>query len=170
MKIFGDGGGRGCFIAFNVSVKGSKGAMMSLPAGGTIPEAGGSGIIITDVSGRQAESISFLKCFEDAIYSYSFGSDIGDVSVSFLAFLAAGRVAGSDKTIGAADSGMFKKAIKYYADNRVSKSKKQVILSMGGAGGSMAGYLISMGMQTNNTELNIQSFTFNLKLVTVQEG
>jgi hypothetical protein len=172
VTIFGDGGGRGCFLAFNVSVKPSKGAMLSLPTGATIPAANVStGLIVTDVTMGQREAVAHLKCFNDAIYTYAFGSDVGDLTVSFLAFLCAGKIVGDkSKPAGQSGGGAFKTAMGYYADNRISKSKKYAVLSMGDNGGTLSAQVVSLQGNVHSVEHNIYAFQLGMKMTSVQGG
>lgn len=172
MTIFGDGGGRGCFIRFNFSATPSRGAILLLPSGDTIPsDSASTGLVITDVSLTQRESVAHMKCFNDSIYTFVFGSNIGDVNVGFLAFLSKGKTntAGNVVNSGMDAGGAFAKTLKYYADNRISKSKKLASISMGG-GEVITGQIVGLATATQNTETNIQSFQMSLVTTKVQEG
>jgi hypothetical protein len=172
MTIFGDGGGRGCFLAFNVATQQSRGAMLSLPSGDTVPMPNiTTGLIVTGVGLGQSESLAHMKCFGDAIYTYVFGANVGDLSVNFLAFLCAGRVVGDKaEPAGQAGGGAFKTALKYYADNRISKSRKYAVLSMGDNGGTLSGQVVSLQGNVESTENNIYAFSLGLKLTSVAGG
>lgn len=169
--IFGNTN-RGCFVRYSFSAEASKGAMLLLPGGKTsIPSAAGtSGLLITSVSLGQRELVSHLKCFNDAIYTYVFGSDVGDVQVSFLAFLQSGIAVGGQVNGPAGQPGMgtFANVLKYYADGRISKSKATASLQMGSAGGIITGQIVGLASNTQNTETNIQAFTLALKTTKVQ--
>ena len=172
MTIFGDGGGRGCFIKFNFSATPSKGAILSLPSGAKIPAADAStGLVVTDVSLSQSESVAHLKCFNDTIYTFVFGANLGDVTVGFLAFLSGGKInnRGSVSNAGLTGGGSFATVLKYYADNRISKIKKLATVSMGG-GEVISGQVVGMSTSTQNAETNIQSFQIFLKTTKTQEG
>ena len=172
--IFGDGGGRGCFIKFNFSSKPSQGAVLHFPDNNTIPAStGSSGLIVTSVSQAQKESVSHLRCFNDTIYTFVFGADVGDLTVNFLAFLCAGNTksgSGSPSAAGLAGGGSFNKVLQYYANNRISQSQKLAYLTMGDQGGAIAGQVVGLAGSTESTELNIQSFQLYLKTTTPQGG
>jgi len=149
--------------------------MMTLPSGSKIPSESTQGsanpFVITSVSMKQDEAVTHLKCFNDAIYTYAFGADTGDVQVEFLAFLTTGGGAGAQGGTPAYQAGgAFGTALSLYKDARISASKKPVSLVIGINGGTISGQLVGMQSGTYSNELNIQKFNFILKLVKTQEG
>ena len=157
--IFGESS-RGCFYKYSFSGTASQGAMLSLPGKDEIPSAALPGVIITGVSSGQRESVSHLKCFGGAIYTFVFGADPGDLSVEFLAFLS------QKSNEASAGKGTFASVLDCYARNRISESKALATLSL--AGGSISAQVISLQGSTANTESGIQSFILGLKTTVVQ--
>lgn len=167
--IFGNDN-RGCFVRYSFSARDSQGATLMLPNNaGTIPnKSGTSGILITAVNLTQRELVSHLKCFNDAIYTYVFGSDVGDVTINFLAFLQDGIRAGRRSGYAGEDNmGTFATMLECYADGRVSNSGDVAILEMGSNGGWIVGQIVGLSSSTANTETNIQSFQMELKTTKV---
>jgi hypothetical protein len=186
MQIFGEGP-VGCFLAFNITTQKSKGVILTLPgvAGGGNQDGGGpvempvpnaaSGIIVTSVSLNQNEAVSYLKCFNNAIYTYVFGTDVGDMGVDFLVFLEAGMITdlaggGAAVATGARGMGATKTALQNYANSRISSSKKPATLSMGDSGAKVEAQVVGMSMSTSSVEHNIQAFRLVLKTVSIQGG
>lgn len=170
---------RGCFIAFTKDTSPSRGTVLELPDG----ESGGSTIklpepsdityplIVTSVDIQQLERIFYLKCFNNRVYSYTFGNDIGSLRVNFLAFLAAGTTVG-DATSGGGETLIVKDVLQSYEDSRASVSRQFATLSFGGTGAgkvSLRGLVKGMSSSTSNVETNIQGFSFNLDAVEVQK-
>lgn len=171
MQVFGTSSA-GCFAVVNVSAASSKGAIVTFPAGGeaTIPtENRSSGILVTNVSLDQSDAIVHLKCFDDAIYTYTFGSNVGNGAVTFLGIMGPGRTA-SGASAGKPDGGVFKAMLSTYSSNRISKSLQEVTITLGGQGGALKGQLVSMAASVHNVELGLYSFQFNMAYPKVQGG
>jgi hypothetical protein len=179
MRVFGSEPGRlrGCFAAFDIDLTGSEGAVLRLPEGGDITmlprrEEGGPfnyGLVVTNLSFDQKELVNFLRCFGSRIYTYAFGADLGDLTVQFAGFLAGGvsKVLGvGDSTSQFTASKVVPDFLRAYRQSRVSASRKLAIVSLGGS--SLSGFIVGMKSSTMRAESNVQMFTMNLKLVSVQ--
>jgi hypothetical protein len=180
MRIFGAAPGRlrGCFAAFDLDLSGSQGAVLRLPEGGTVKmlprrEDGGAlkyGLVVTNLNFDQQELVHFLRCFGSRVYTYAFGADLGNLSVQYAGFLAggAGRILGSGVTqlTQYEDSKVVPDFLTAYSESRVSTSRKMATISLNG--GSLSGFIIGMRSSTIQAEGNIQMFTMNLKLVSIQ--
>jgi len=184
MRVFGSNGnvqgsGRGCFVAFDLDVSGSEGAVLRLPDASDIKmlpnrAAGGAlnyPLVVVGVSFNQSEIAQFLKCFGGKIYTYSFGNDLGDLKVDFVGFLSGGvsRQLGTvDQTTQFAASNILQDFVASYKQSRLSASRQLATLSM--AGGYLQGLIVGMQSGTASAENNLQSFSMVLKLVEVQGG
>lgn len=178
MRVFGSEPGRlrGCFAAFDIDLTGSEGAVLRLPEGGNIKmlprrEEGGPfnyGLVVTDISFSQRELVNFLRCFGSRVYTYAFGADLGDLSIQFAGFLGGGvsRVLGSGEVSQFRDSVVVPDFLTAYRESRVSASRKLAIISLGGS--SLSGFIVGMKSSTMRAESNVQMFTMDLKLVSVQ--
>lgn len=167
---------RGCFMVFNTDTSKSRGSSLELPTGGgqpvQVPPPSNPTypLIVTSVELQQIERVFYLKCFNNRIYSYTFGNDIGSIRVSYLGFLAGGTKSGSQQD-AAAESGSAKLFLNAYDEARASVSRKFATLSFGGTGDgkvSLRGLVKGMSSVTSNAETNIQNFTFNLDVVEAQ--
>jgi hypothetical protein len=184
MRIFGSdsntrGSGRGCFVAFDLDVSGSAGAVLRLPDTSNIKmlpnrEDGGAlncPLVVVGVSFNQNEIAQFLKCFGGKIYTYAFGNDLGDLRVDFVGFLAGGvsrQLGAVDQNVQFAESNVLNDFVGSYKQSRLSVSREPATLSM--AGGYLRGLIIGMQSGTTSAENNLQSFSMVLKLIEVQGG
>jgi hypothetical protein len=184
MRVFGSnsntrGSSRGCFVAFDLDVSGSEGAVLRLPDTSNIKmlpnrEAGGAlnyPLVVVGVSFNQNEIAQFLKCFGGKIYTYAFGNDLGDLKVDFVGFLAGGvsrQLGAVDQNVQFAESNVLNDFVASYKQSRLSASRKLATLSM--AGGYLQGLIIGMQSGTMSAENNLQSFSVVLKLIDVQGG
>ena len=157
MNIFGTGR-RGCFVAFNLETKFSRGAVLSLPTSTEetiqLPQENDFSfpLLVTNISIGQKERAFFLRCFNNRIYTYAFGTDIGQVGVDFIGFLADGVVFGDEEdedAVGGEESEVIEIVLDAYSKARVSSSKKFATLSFG-TNGSLSGFVTDMRSQTSN--------------------
>lgn len=168
---------RGCFIAFTKDTSPSRGSVLELPqgaGGGTLKLPEPSDItyplIVTSIDISQIERIFYLKCFNNRVYSYTFGNDIGSIKVNFLGFLVTGTTVGDTGSAGL-ESGIARDVLNGYEQARASVSRKFATLSFGGIGPgkvSLRGLVKGMNSNTSNVETNIQAFSFNLDVVEAQ--
>jgi len=184
MRVFGSdsksrGSSRGCFVAFDLDVSGSEGAVLRMPDTSNIKmlpnrEAGGAlnyPLVVVGVSFNQGEIAQFLKCFGGAIYTYAFGGDLGDLKVDFVGFLAGGvsrQLSAVDQNVQFAESNVVQDFLASYKQSRLSASRKLATLSI--AGGYLQGLILGMQSGTASAENNLQSFSIVMKLVEVQGG
>jgi len=180
MRVFGTDSTspRGCFMAFDVDTVSSGGAVVRLPQLGqdiqTLPnQAEGRfnyPLVAVNVAFSQKELVAFLQCFGSRIYTYTFGADLGDLSVSFVGFLSGGRSKVFGQDVAASE---FSKAdvvndfLTAYKQSRVSASRKLAKVSLG-SGACLQGFIIGMDSSTMAVETNLQAFNLKMKLVEVQ--
>jgi len=174
MRIFGtDSTRRGCFAAFTTDIGGGKGSILEVrdKDGGVIELPASADfsfpLLVTNVSINQDERAHFLKCFNDRIYTYAFGADVGLVSIDFLGFLVKGTVSGSGEVGGGGFSNITDTFLSAYKNARLSASLKFATLSLAGSS-QLKGLITNMRSATSNAETNIQSFTMTLTTVEVQ--
>jgi hypothetical protein len=179
MNIFGTSK-RGCFVAFNLGTERGRGAVLSLPT----TEPGNSiqlpvendytfPLVVTNVAISQKERAFFLNCFNNRIYTYAFGTDIGSVTVDYIGFLASGVLGASaavdDDEVAppAGEREATEIVLDAYRQSRISASKQFATLSFG-TNGFLRGFVTNMNSQTANAETNLQSFQIILTTVEVQ--
>ena len=159
--IFGnDRNIRGCFHVFLLGGGSSRGAVLKLPGGGQMPTPNFSDpILVTGFSYSQQEAVSFVKCFDDYVYTYAFGHDPNPsvLNVQFMGFLID----------GARYSGLVEDFNSKYRDNRVYEIPQYGRLAFGNAE-PLKGFLIGMKSNTADPEHSIQQYTATLALVEVQ--
>jgi hypothetical protein len=131
---------RGCFVAFTYNGDSSKGALLTLPPGNLITKEDPTWpLIVTSVRTEFKENTQFLKCFNDRIYTYTFGGDVGLMTVNFMGFIepGVGNVLGNaNANVNAAGGAAGAKdpweiMIDGYNKARVSKSLDFAILTVG---------------------------------------
>ena len=163
MIVFGNAQGiRGCFIAKTFDSKPSHGAILKLPHDhGALPTQGNFSdpIFVTGFNYQQTESVSFVKTFNDKIYTYAFGHDPrqSTLGVHFIGFLV-------DKT---AYSKVVESVNKAYKSGRVSIAKAYAQLGIGNST-PLRGFIMQMSSQTQDPETSLQSFTISMALVEPQ--
>ena len=102
------------------------------------------------------ERVTFQRAFNDRIYTYAFGSNIGQLSVQITAFLS---------TSADIASSAFNTMVNAYAQGRVSVSRKEAVLSFG-ANNVMRGVVLGMEGHTADVVTGIHQFTLSLAVVT----
>jgi hypothetical protein len=177
MKIFGtDSTTRGCFVAFTTGVSEGRGTILELRDEADnalkLPEDSFSfPLLVTSVNLAQSERVFFLRCFNQRIYTYTFGAEIGQITIDFMGFLISGVEnaggAAGDGEAGGALSGIADRVLGRYSKSRVSRSRKFATLSFAGIS-TLRGLVTSMSSSTANTETNIQKFSITLTTVEVQ--
>jgi len=174
MRIFGtDSTRRGCFAAFTTDIGGGKGSILEVrdKDGGVIELPASADfsfpLLVTNVTITQSERAHFLRCFNDRIYTYAFGTDIGKVTIDFLGFLVSGKVSGAAGGPGGGFSNITDTFLSSYKNARLSASLKFATLSLAGSS-QLKGLITNMGSATSNVETNIQSFSITLTTVEVQ--
>ena len=178
MNIFGrsnTGLTRGCFVKFELDTAGSKGASLTICSSDgkdvILPNTENPylPVVLTGVDISQQESVGRLKCFRSRVYTYAFGADVGNVTVSFAVFLASGKVnkpnvAGSKPaTVQASD--VVATMLNLYKSGRVSQSKRSAVLSMGTDGSSIKGQIDTFKSGTQDLEHNIQSIQMGMTTI-----
>lgn len=190
MVIFGTNNDsrRGCFMVFTTDTSNSRGTILQMPssddnAGLEYPPASNPTypLIVTSVDMSQMERMFYLKCFNNRTYSYAFGSDVGQMRVNYIGFLASGTKAAASGPNGAEpnpltggqESIAAPEFFGAYSQARASVSKQYATLSFGGTGDGkigIRGLVKGMSMSTANVETNLQNFSFTLDIVEVQDG
>ena len=181
MRVFGTDSSspRGCFVAFDVDMAGSSGAVVRLPEVSSIKtlpsqEAGQANypLVVVNLAFSQKELAAFLRGFGGHIYTYTFGEDLGELTVAFIGFLSGGRslVYGQDREVSDFSKvDIIEDFLTAYKQSRVSASKKLATVSLGGRS-YLQGFIVGMDSTTMAIETNLQSFNLRLKLVEVQGG
>jgi len=176
MTIFGtDSSRRGCFVAFTSDIDKGHGSILQMPLGEIadyqeLPEGANFEYpaIVTNIQIQQQENVHFLKCFNQRIYTYTFGADLGNITVNYLAFLARGVAVGAGQQAPQVNNN-FSQAVRdfleSYREGRVSFSRRFATLSFGGVS-KIRGLVTGMSSQTANAETSLQNFS--LKLTTVE--
>ena len=172
--VFGsDGSLRGCFIAFDIDMANSLGAVVQLPESSTIrllPDRSTGPsypLVVTSVGFNQRERKFFMKCFGDNIYTYSFGGDVGQIQVNMVAFLAKGVTFSSEGNGTSVSRSAIVDSLNAYNSSRLSRSRESAIISLG-QNGSVTGFITAMNVSTHDTESNMMQVTMNLDSVEVQ--
>lgn len=160
--------GRGCFYAVTEDISTTAGAVIKMPKGVKLPDKDTHNSFVIGLTFDQHESFSLQKCFNDVNYIYTFGHDIGNVSVSFLVFLKKGVSIAGKSLDTSMDNAAINKILKLYQDNRIYKAKDVVTISFGGDSTCLTGYLVGMSSSTYSNILNIQQFTFQLMSTKLQ--
>lgn len=177
MRIFGtnsqSGPSRGCFVAFDLDVSGSEGAVLRMPSNArpsTLPYRAQSNypLVVVGISFDQNELAQFLRCFGGKIYTYAFGGDLGNAQVDFVGFLAGGVVAqpGGTAQNQFSPSNVMQDFLNAYGGGRLSVSGKPATISMGGF--YLSGLISGMRSSTISPDNNLQQFSMLLKLTEVQ--
>lgn len=146
MYIFG--GLSNCFVQARYAMGQGRGANISFE-GTSLSD----NTIVTSVSIRQAEKFATVACFDDVNHLYAFGHDAQN-SVAQVTVLTNAEMPQGDRT-------GFRKAIQAYAEARLS-TNKMVTLTVGGQ--TFRGRLPAMSSSTTNTQLNLQSVTYDIML------
>jgi hypothetical protein len=165
MLIFGNISKRGCFMAFRSNTTGGKGVTLTLPTL-TLPKTT-LGAIVHNVSLELTDSVTHLKCFDENIYTYTFGMDVGRAEVSFLVMLQDGKEVDKDGEggKGAALQPALGEMLKAYSTDRVAKSQKTVTLVLPSAGGTLTGQLTGIRVQGTDEAYNIASVSYLLAII-----
>lgn len=152
--IFGNTGGRGCFMVARRDAIESIGASLDLPGWGAIPSGYADPFLVTSFSLQRHEMITHNKTFGGRIYSYAFGHDPNTsiLDVSLTAFLGAGGGLNPLDIAGAA-----------YTVSRVSNSLDVGKFTLGGST-AVAGYVVGYSSSTIDPEHGLQDFSVRLAL------
>jgi hypothetical protein len=159
---------RGCFIAFTYDGRNSTGALLTLPPGNLITNSDPTWpLIVTSIKTEFKENTQFLKCFNDRIYTYTFGGDVGILAVNFMGFLEQGVANELGDKRGATNAGAGAGAkdpwqimIDGYNKARVSKSLDFAVLTVGKK--SIQGIVGSLTSQTQSPEYGLQGFALTM--------
>lgn len=146
MYIFG--GLSNCFVQARYAMGQGRGANISFEG-----SALSDNTIVTSVNIRQTEKFAVVPCFNDVNHIYAFGHDAQNSSAQ-VTVLTNAEMPQGDRT-------GFSKAIQAYAESRLS-TNKMVTLTIGGQ--TFRGRLPAMGSSTTNTQLNLQSVTYDIML------
>jgi hypothetical protein len=126
-------------------------------------------LVVTSLDIAQKDKVFFLNCFNDRIYTYTFGHDVGDINITFMGFLSSGVKFNQNGAAGKGgqETAIISAFLAAYSIGRVSNSGRFATISIG-TKGELTGLITGMSSKTANTETNIQSFTLSLKTVSVQ--
>jgi hypothetical protein len=148
-------------MAFTFDGGNSKGALLTLPGGNLITKQDPTWpLIVTSVKTEFKENTQFLKCFNDRIYTYTFGGDVGIMSVNFMGFIEGGVEAGGGGGGAGAGQGPWEIMIDGYNEARVSKSLDFAVLTVGKK--SIQGLVGSLTSTTQSPEYGLQGFALTL--------
>lgn len=159
--IFGaaEGSPRGCFMAFTFDGKNSKGALLTLPDGSLLTNPDPTWpLVVTGITTEFNENVNFLKCFNDKIYTYAFGSDVGRLRVDFMGFLQPGVEAGS--TGGGGNQDVWTVALDAYNNARLSKALDFATLTVGKK--ALQGLVLGLSSGTASPEYGLQTFSLSM--------
>lgn len=168
-EVFGNQSGiRGCFMVYTYNSSGGRGAQLMMPGGTPLPSSSPTDpLIVTGFGGSQREAVTFMPTFGGRVYTFAFGHDPtnSSISVQFLGFLVSGTVAGGGG--GGRLSSVTDTVMKSYNKSRVSVTGKYARLSLGRSK-PVRGFVLGMGTETGDPEINVQRFTVMLGLAEVQ--
>ncbi len=149
--VFGNPDKIGCFTAKTLNTAGSRGAVVRLPGGDTVPGSDLSDpYLVLDISFSLEELAQFSKLFNDKMVGYAFGHN---PSGSFINVTIAGFNREKDVI-----SDMYGR----YEAGRLFSSGEKAAISSGGVNLPLEGYIIGLKSNTESTEADIQ--VFNLQL------
>lgn len=111
------------------------------------------GVIITAVNYTQQTNTQFQQSLDNVIYVYSFGDQMGNVSIGGLAFPRQ-----CDNTVNG-----ITELIEFYRDNRVSRNVERVRVTF--ANEVIEGFLVSLAITTADVSSGVHSFQMLLRTV-----
>lgn len=152
-------------MAFTFDGGNSKGALLTLPNNNLITKQDPTWpLIVTSVKTEFKENTQFLKCFNDRIYTYTFGGDVGLMSVNFMGFIESGVGTGPGVQVAdganAQAQGPWEIMIDGYNEARISKSLDFAVLTVGQK--SIQGIVGSLTSQTQSPEYGLQGFALTM--------
>ena len=150
---------RGCFMAFTFDGQNTKGALLTLPDGEILTNPDPTWpLVVTSIRTNFIENSQFLKCFNDKIYTYAFGGDVGEMIVDFVGFLSPGVEAGGAS--GGVSDDAWSIAFEAYNRARLSKSLDFATLTLGRS--SLQGLIVGLGTSTQSAEYGLQGFSLKM--------
>jgi hypothetical protein len=150
---------RGCFMAFAFDGQNSKGALLTLPDGELLTNPDPTWpLVVTGVRTNFVENSQFLKCFNDKIYTYAFGGDVGSMVVDFVGFLQPGTEAGSRG--GGVTDDPWTIAFDAYNNARLSRSVDYATLTLGSK--ALQGLVTQLGTSTQSPNFGLQTFSLTM--------
>lgn len=169
MLIFGnDKNTRGCFMVKVYNVGEGRGAQLVLPSGTLLPENNfAEPIVVTGFSFNEQENVSFVKCFDDTVYTYAFGHDpASQLSVDFIGMLQNGVLADAGGG-GGGHSDITQRVVGDYASNRVSVNQNYAKFKVTDTQ-VFQGFVVGLRSSTADPQHSLQSFSMILQLVEAQ--
>jgi hypothetical protein len=151
-------------MAFTFDGNNSKGALLTLPDGTlfTNPDPTWP-LVVTGIATTFQENVNFLKCFNDKIYTYAFGGEVGGIDVTFMGLLQPGVEAGGKG--GGASQDVWSVAFDAYNNSRLSKSLDFATLTVGKK--ALQGLVLGLASNTASADYGLQ--TFSLKMAYLPE-
>lgn len=158
MIIFGNPGGRGCFMVVNVDTSGGRNVQLQLPNGDRIPsEFATDPFIVVDVKVVAKEALVAHAGLDDSVFTYFFGHD---PDASFMVIGLLGMMKGPSGD----DTGTFAAVYRAYKENRAYAAggrKAQVYMS---GAAVLSGDVIGFSAGAADAETNLQRFDITLSL------
>jgi len=146
-------------MAFTFDGKNSKGALLTLPDGSLLTNPDPTWpLVVTGISTGFQENVSFLKCFNDKIYTYAFGGEVGTIQVDFLGFLQPGVEAGGSG--GGNGQDVWSVVFDAYNNSRLSKSLDFATLTLGKK--AIQGLVVGLSSNTQSSDYGIQGFSLKM--------
>lgn len=154
-------------MAFTFDGENSKGALLALPDGTLLTDPDPVyPLVVTKVTTNFSENAQFLKCFNDKIYTYAFGANVGSLTLEFLGFLSPGIEAGGKGGGGSDDP--FQITFDAYKEARLSKSLDFATLTIGKT--SFLGLVMGLSTGTASSEYNMQTFSITMVNLPEESG
>lgn len=110
------------------------------------------GIIISNVQYGQTSAAQFQRSLGNTIYVYSFGDEMGNLTISGLAF---------PRTCD--DKNGLREVLEFYRNNRVAKSVARIRITF--ADETIDGFLVAMSMATADVSSGVHSFQLLLRSI-----
>jgi hypothetical protein len=127
---------------------------------------GRAGVLVTGISEDQQVSAQLVTSLEKDVYIYSFGDQVGDVTISGL-LLDRLCVQSSSPVSSRGETTKrwtgVESLAKFYQKGRAIAENRKVTIILGPR--TIQGYLMRMGHSTANPELKTQSFLLNIKTI-----
>ena len=111
------------------------------------------GTIIQSITYGQQSLAQFQQSLDNVIYVYSFGEQMGQLTVNGLAFprQCNTQINGIDELMN------------FYKQNRISNNLADIKISIGT--GTIVGYLVGMSLNTFDPASGVQSFSLSIRTV-----
>jgi hypothetical protein len=171
MLIFGGINDRGCFMAFRTDTSAGKGVILQMPSL-ELPERG-LGAIVCDMRFQMAETVAHLQCFEETIYTYTFGMRVSRANVGFYTMITSGNEwtsSADSETRGGAVDPALKDMLSAYGKDRITKSHDTVTLILPASAATITGQLVGIEIQPQDPQHNVFRVSYDIAVIDPPEG